>query len=43
MQQENPFADVFSPSRFSAEEIPHIVKDGKKAVAGLTRRFSDSG
>lgn len=37
--RENPFADVFSPSRFSAEEIPHIVKDGKKAVAGLTRRF----
>lgn len=37
--RENPFAEVFSPSRFSAEELPQILKDGGKAVKGLTKRF----
>ena len=36
---ENPWAEVFSPSRFSAEEIPQIMKDSGKAVKGLTKRF----
>lgn len=36
---ENPWAEVFAPSRFSAEEIPQLMKDGGKAVKGLTRRF----
>lgn len=37
--RENPFAEVFSPSRFSTEELPQILKDGGKAVKGLTKRF----
>lgn len=37
--KENPFADAFAPSRFSAEDIPQIVKDGATAVKGLTKRF----
>ena len=36
---ENPWVEVFSPSRFSAEEIPQIMKDSGKAVKGLTKRF----
>ncbi len=36
---ENPYAEVFSPSRFSMEEIPQLVKDGCKSVKGLTKRF----
>ena len=36
---ENPWAEAFSPSRFSAEEIPQIMKDSGKAVKGLTKRF----
>lgn len=36
---ENPCAEVFSPARFSAEEIPQIMKDSGKAVKGLTKRF----
>ena len=36
---ENPWAEVFSPSRFSAEEIPQIMKDSGKAIKGLTKRF----
>ena len=36
---ENPCAEVFAPSRFSAEELPQIMKDGGKAVKGLTKRF----
>ena len=36
---ENPYAEVFSPARFSAEEIPQMMKDGGKAVKGLTKRF----
>ena len=37
--RENPFADIFSPDRFSSEEIPQIVKDSGKAVKGLIKRF----
>ena len=36
---ENPYAEVFAPARFSAEEIPQMMKDGGKAVKGLTKRF----
>ena len=36
---ENPFADIFSPDRFSSEEIPQIMKDSGKAVKGLIKRF----
>lgn len=36
---ENPYATVFDPSRFSAEEIPQIMRDTGKAVKGLTKRF----
>ena len=35
----NPYKDIFVPSRFSAEEIPQIMKDSGKAVKGLTKRF----
>ena len=37
--KENPYAEIFAPSRFSAEELPQIVKDSGKAVKGLTKRF----
>lgn len=37
--RENPYADIFSPDRFSSEEIPQIVKDSGKAVKGLIKRF----
>ena len=36
---ENPYAQVFSPLRFSGEEGPQLMKDGGKAVKGLTKRF----
>ena len=36
---ENPYAEVFYPSRFSSEELPQILKDSGKAVKGLTKRF----
>ena len=36
---KNPFADIFSPARFSSEELPGIIKDSGKAVGGLTKRF----
>ena len=35
----NPWAEAFAPSRFSAEELPQIMKDSGKAVKGLTKRF----
>lgn len=38
-EKENDHAEVFSPSRFSSEELPQIVKDSGKAVKGLTKRF----
>lgn len=37
--RENPYADIFSPERFSTEELPQIMKDGGKAVKGLIKRF----
>lgn len=37
--RDNPFAETFAPSRFSAEELPQIVKDSGTAVKGLTKRF----
>lgn len=36
---ENPYTEIFAPSRFSAEEIPQLMKEGGKAVKGLTKRF----
>lgn len=36
---ENPYAEVFAPSRFSAEELPGLMKESGKAVKGLTKRF----
>lgn len=36
---KNPFADIFSPARFSSEELPGMIKDSGKAVGGLTKRF----
>ena len=36
---KNPYADVFAPSRFSADELSQIVRDSGKAVSGLTKRF----
>lgn len=35
----NPYEEIFAPSRFSAEEIPELMKEGGKAVKGLTKRF----
>lgn len=36
---ENSYANVFSPARFSAEELLQIIKDGGKSVSGLAKRF----
>ncbi len=36
---DNPYSAVFDPSRFSAEEVPQIMRDTGKAVKGLTKRF----
>ena len=36
---ENPYAGIFAPSRFSAEELPGLALEGGKAVQGLTKRF----
>nr|WP_317282837.1 FAD-dependent oxidoreductase [uncultured Sellimonas sp.] len=36
---QNPYSEVFSSLRFSAEEIPQIMKEGKKAVKGLAKRM----
>lgn len=35
----NPYEKVFDPSRFSAEEIPQLIKDGGNAVKGLAKRI----
>ena len=37
--KENIYKEVFSPSRFTVEEIPQILKDGGKAVKGLAKRY----
>lgn len=36
---ENPYEETFAPARFSAEELPQIMKDSGTAVKGLTKRF----
>lgn len=33
------WAEVFAPDRFSAQEIPQIMRDSGTAVKGLTKRF----
>lgn len=35
----NPYTEVFAPSRFSSEEIPQLLEDTGKSVKGLTKRF----
>lgn len=35
----NPYTEVFAPSRFSGEEIPQLLEDTGKSVKGLTKRF----
>lgn len=37
--RDNPYAEVFTPDRFSSEEIPQIAKDSGRAVKGLAKRF----
>lgn len=37
--KENPYAEIFAPSRFSAGELPRIMQDSGKAVKGLAKRF----
>lgn len=37
LEKPNPFAEVFSPSRFAASDIPAIAREGIQAVKGLTR------
>lgn len=37
--KENPYAEIFAPSRFSAGELPQIMQDSGKAVKGLAKRF----
>lgn len=36
---ENEYAEIFDPSRFSTEEISGIMREGAKAVKGLSKRF----
>lgn len=36
---ENEYAEVFAPGRFSAEELPQLMKDGKEAVKGTVKRL----
>ena len=36
---DNPYANTFSPSRFSTAEMFQIVQDSAKAVKGLAKRF----
>lgn len=38
-RKENPYADVFSPSRFSLEEISPLMKQSGEAVKSLAKRF----
>ena len=37
--RENPWSRIFTPSRFSAQELPQILRDGGIAVKGLSRRL----
>ena len=34
----NPYEEIFSPERFSAGELPQILRDGAEAVKGLAKR-----
>ncbi len=38
-ETSNQYAEVFTPSRFSGEELPQLMKESGKAVKGLTKRF----
>ena len=37
--KENPYAEVFSPQRFSTETMSGILCEGSQAVKGLSKRF----
>ena len=37
--RENPWSRIFTPTRFSAQELPQILRDGGIAVKGLSRRL----
>lgn len=37
--RENSYAKVFDPRRFDTETIPGVLKEGGKAVKGLTKRI----
>lgn len=37
--KQNEFAEIFTPSRFSGEEIPGIMRQGGEAAKGLAKRF----
>ena len=37
--KENPYAQVFDPSRFEAAALPGIAAEGGQAVKGLVKRF----
>lgn len=37
--RENAYGVVFDPARFSAEELPQLLKDSGQAVKGLAKRF----
>ena len=36
---ENPYAEVFSPQRFSSEDMTGLMKEGGHALKGLSKRF----
>lgn len=38
-EKENPYADLFTPERFSAKEIPQVAGESGQAVKGLAKRF----
>lgn len=37
-QQNNAYAEIFSPQRFPAENIPFITKEGGHSIKGLTKQ-----
>ncbi len=37
--RKNPYEEIFTPARFSTEEIAQLMKDSGKAVKGLAKRF----
>lgn len=36
---DNPYAEVFSPQRFSTENIPFILKEGGHSIKGLSKQL----